>query len=308
MNSHIYKKYYAPQSLLKCWQIELDPGTARSTEPNSIRSHEQWFRDEEVAQVEAIIVFCDRGKADDIKTKISNFSDLRKFERLKYLSLPLDSLPYVDWNSLKDSLEHLRIANPRHGTLWEIFKSNALPAFPRHQFSSLKTLSIPCPPTNWNGFETSSFRNLEWIHVELDEFDKTGKSLKIFDTCHSLQGVGIDSLKGNRVLKNVRTDLSAIDIWSITSKTFDFSYFSSYENLKYLRIRGSASPIDCQLFANLPMLEEIEISSCKDVFNTQALLAAKKLSDIRIRFNNKTDLSPSVIKELSAMTNYSSWN
>jgi hypothetical protein len=306
----IYKKFYAPQRSLRSWQIELERGAARPNqgEERWVRSQTEWFRNEELEGVEAITVFGEHTDTHELDKKLPRFTDLSRLSALKFLSIPVDALPYIDWNSISDQLLHLHLTAPRSGSIWDSYKSGSLPPFPSLIFPRLITMRVPCPPTGWSGFAFNSFPNLEWFHVELDEFDKTGKCLKQLEKCSALQGIGIDSIKGSDILKNVRDDVTALDIWSITSKKFNFTFLSRFRKLRYLRLRGSATLFDCEALEQLSELEELEVSSCQEVTKTAALLRLKKLTDVRVRLNRSSDLEPKTKMELAARKIYCQWD
>jgi hypothetical protein len=142
------------------------------------------------------------------------------------------------------------------------------------------------------------YPTLEWLHIELGEYDKSGKSLQMFQDHPALQGFSLDSVKQPDLLKNLRKDITALSLWSITTKRFEYSYLRSLNRLRYFRLRASSTPVDCALLAELPALEELELGICKTIINTSALLKSSSLKKLWIKSNDTSDLDSRTIGAL----------
>jgi hypothetical protein len=66
------------------------------------------------------------------------------------------------------------------------------------------------------------------------------------------------------------------------AKDFVFAPFIALAKLRYLRINGCRSEIDCAVFADMPNLTEIDFLNCKKLRNVEALLLCKKLKRLDV--------------------------
>lgn len=306
MNSTIANRYGLATYQLNCWMIEIDADTVPIKLPQdmwSVKSPQQWFTAEQAASVDAMTLFEAVGSPEN-PSVYGRLADLSAFLNLKFLSVPVDAVRHIDIASVADQLEHLRINAPRSIDLYTSYKSKALPPLYPGLLPQLKTLKIVCSPAGWPSFDTSLYPSLEWLHTELDEYDKSGKCLKMFKDHPSLQGFSLDSVKQPDLLKNLRTDVTALAFWSITTKQFDYSYLKGLQQLKFLRLRASFTPVDCALLAELPALEELELGICKVLTHTSALLKSKTLKKLWVKSNDVSDLDAQTIEALKEKLEY----
>jgi hypothetical protein len=305
MNSTITDHYEWPTQSLKWSPVEIDTGAAPLHMQNawSAKSPQEWFNKDDSALLGAMTLFV-RFDGNEDPSVYKRFNNLGIFPNLKFLSIPLDAIPYIDIAAASSRLEHLHLTRPRSGDLYTNYKNKTLPPLYSDVLPQLKTLRIVCPPSGWIEFTVLRYPKLEWLHTELGEYDKSGKSLKLFKDHPTLQGFSLDSVKQPDLLKNLRTDITALALWSITTKQFDYSYLRGLQQLKYLRLRASFTPVDCALLAELPALEELELGICKVLTNTNALLKSKTLKKLWIMSNDASDLDAKTISALKEKLEY----
>jgi hypothetical protein len=305
MNSTITDRYEWPTQSLKWSPVEIDSGAAPLHMQNawSPKSPQEWFNTDDSALLGAMTLFV-RSGGDEDSSVYKRCNNLSIFPNLKFLSIPLDATQYIDIAAVSTRLEHLHLTRPRSTELYTNYKNKTLPPLYAGVLPQLKTLQLICPPSGWPEFTVSQYPKLEWLHTELGEYDKSGKCLKMFKDHSSLQGFSLDSVKQPDLLKNLRTDVTALAFWSITTKQFDYTYLRNLQQLKYLRLRASFTPVDCALLAELPELEELELGICKVLTKTSALLKSKTLKKLWIKSNDSSDLDAKTISALQERLDY----
>ena len=231
---------------MKWWRIELDadcfaPFQLKEAPTKRV---DEWFSPEEAAGVEGMTLFDERGKHS--KAVYKRFTDLRPFTSLTFLSIPLDAIGYIDIDSIASRLEHLHITSPRAPKFREFYEKDRHPDIFEAVFPRLKTLQLLASPTVFRNFDAARYPALEWLDCQL-EFDKSGKFFKYFNNSPSMHGYSLEVVSKKDLLKNVPKAITTLRFWSITTRSFDFSFFSDFKQLQYLEIAGSFTPIDCSV-------------------------------------------------------------
>lgn len=287
MESYIYRNYYAPHA----GSNEL--GRYASFAHISDLGIEWKNHDLVISnQAQAITIHGSFIRNKVTGEDFSFLQELDHFKNLQFLSLPMDFLSLINWEHEATRLLHLRIDNPTDGKIWTLFKEKSFPRFPSNIFQRLITLNLPCPSVNWPGFDIKNFPNLKWFAIELEEFDRTGASLKQISKNSSIIGYDLFDPKGHDVLAYLPVDIEALSIRRATSKKFDFSRLNNFRKLKYLNLIGSPTIFDVKWICNLFDLEELEIRSFRGIKNSNLLLDMSKLRYLEI----------SSLKEESYMT------
>ena len=120
-----------------------------------------------------------------------------------------------------------------------------------------------CPKLNYLGFR---FSNKE----ELD----------VFSRFSNLTDLELSYLREYPIFEYIKhLPIFSLDITGTNNK-FALAEIQSLKNLQYLRLNGVRSEIDCQIFTELPKLEEIVILNSKKILNIQALLECKNLVSV----------------------------
>jgi len=243
-------------------------------------------------RAQAITIHGSSAHHKKIKDDFLFLYELDSFKGLKFLSIPVDFLPLIRWEHEAIRLMHLHINDPINGDLWKLFKEKRLPQFPSSVFQKLITLELPCPPKGWPGFNIKNFPALKWFATELEEFDRSGLTLKSISESPSIVGYGLFDPKGQDVLTHIPVNIESLGIWRATAKKFNFYRIGSFEKLKHLQLMGFPTVFDIHWIANLPNLEELEIRSFRGIMNAQLLLNMKKLRHLKIDFiSDKSYLS-----------------
>jgi len=299
MEFTIFSRYTTPARALNWWWVELDENVFSSEDRRErpIKSPHEWFTVKTAATVEAMTLFTGMGVYDHDKAVYDRFTDMSMFTNLKFLSIPLDAIAYIDIASIANRLEHLHIMNPRALEFMSYYEKDKRPIIFEELFPQLRTLKLLCSPIVFKNFDVAKYPALEWLSASI-ELDKSGKGIKLFDSVDNLHGFSLKVISKKDLLKNIRKDIIGLELWGISAKEFDFSYLSEFKNLKYLTLRNSKSPIDCSILTNLPQLFELELFSFKKFLNIEALLKLNNLEKIHIYPDNKSDLNEEFIKKM----------
>jgi len=292
MEFTIWSRYTNPASTLKWWRIELDENVLQgeSRKGGSIKSPHEWFTAETADSVEAMTLFKGMGVMNHDKSLYDRFADMSLFTNLKFLSIPLDAIAYVDILSIANQLEHLHITPPRALEFLAYYEKRKRPLIFEASLPRLRTFGVFTSPIVFKNFDVARYPALEWLSTSL-ELDKSGKALRLFDNVANFKGFALKVISDKNLLKKIRKDLVALELWGISTKGFDFTSLSEFKSLKYLSLRGSKSPIDCSILVGLPQLLELKLFSFKSLQNVEALLGLDDLEKIHIYPDNKSDLS-----------------
>jgi hypothetical protein len=299
MEFTIYTRYTMPARSLNWWKVELDRNIFADYEfaEHQIKKHDEWFDAKSAAMVEAITLFRGSGVFHHDKATYDRFNDMSIFKKLKYLSIPIDAIAYVDIASIADHLEHLHITPPRTSEHARYYEKDRRPLIFEECLPRLKTLELLCSPILFKNFDAARYPALKWLGAALD-FDASGKGLRLFNDHADFHGFYLEVIKKKDLLKNIRKDIIGLELWMISPKEFDYTYLSEFKNLKYLTLRNSKSPIDCSILAGLPQLLELQLFSFKKFENVEALLELDNLKKIYIYPDNKSDLSEDFIEKM----------
>jgi hypothetical protein len=300
MEFTIFSRYTNPTVALNWWRIELDQNAFPDYKfaEYQIKRPDEWFDAKSAAAVEAMSLFKGTGRVlDHDKAVYDRFADLSIFINLKFLSIPIDAIAYVDIESVADHLEHLHITPPRTSEYARYYEKDRRPLIFEECLPRLKTLGILCSPILFKNFDAVRYPALEWLSTALD-FDKSGKGLKLFDNHADFHGFFLESILKKDLLKNIRKDIIGLEFWGMSPREFDFTCLPEFKNLKYLSLRNCKAPIDCSLLTGLPQLLELRLFSFKKFENVEALLRLDNLEKIHIYPDNKSDLSEEFIEKM----------
>jgi len=299
MEFTIFSRYTSPARQLNWFWVEIDENVFSREDRmrNLIKSPHEWFTAETAGPVEAITLFKGMGVFEHDKTLYNRFSDMSIFTNLKFLSIPLDAIAYIDTASIAKQLEHLHITAPRAVEFLDYFEKDKRPVLFEESFPQLKTLALLCSPTLFRNFNVARFPALEWLTASLG-FDKSGKGIKLFEKAKSLHGFSLNVISKKDLLKGIRKDLVGLELWGVSARDFDFSYLTEFKSLKYLSLRNSKAPIDCSIFSNLQNLLEIELFSINKLKNIDALLSIESLEKVHIYPDDKSDLTEEFKKQM----------
>jgi len=286
--SYIYKNYYAPHAT---HGILGNFSSFAHISDNGI----EWDNHDLIAnkQAQAITIHGSSIHNKAIKDTFLFIHELCQFEYLKFLSIPIDFLSLIQWEHEETRLEHLRMNNPVNGDLWGLFKEKKLPQFPSNIFQKLVTLELPCPAKDWRGFDIKNFPILKWFATELEEYDRSGLSLKSIAKNPSITGYGLFDPKGHDILSHIPVNIESLGIWRATSKKFNFCKIDDFKNLKYLQLTGSPTVFDINWIASLPNLEELELRSFQGIKGAELLFGMNNLKYLKIDFtHDKSYMNP----------------
>ena len=275
----------------KVWRVELEhTGNFHDKESGLIKRFGEWFSDEEMTDVYGLIIVTKYSAPKDEKV-FKLLGDLSKFKKLRFLGIPYDAVPFVDMNSVAIQLNYLALNCCRSLDSYEYWKDGNHPMMFEQVLPNLKQLKTYFPPVYFQNFDIDNYPSLEWVDFELEDFDKTGKSIKLFNQHPKIKGFKIDSIKNKDLLKAIRSDIKGLCLWSLAPKKFDFSYLQGFSELKYLKIAASNSEFDCNFLRDLPELVELDLTQIKGLKSVNTILEMGNLQKIRLHSEFKTDLS-----------------
>ncbi|KRT24206.1 hypothetical protein LPMST01_12205 [Salmonella enterica subsp. enterica serovar Infantis] len=224
------------------------------------------------------------------------------FDCLKFLSIPIDAIGYIDIDSISSHLEHLHITSPRSDEFYGFYEKESNSVIFDAVFPQLRTLGLLASPIVFKNFDVHNYPALEYLRCEL-EFDKSAKFLKIFNNSVSMQGYGLDVVSKKDLLKNIPRNVRLLKFWSITTRQFNFSLLEQLPELRYLEIAGSYTPIDCSSFSKLPELIELNIRDSKEIYNTEMLLMSVSLNKVGLKSIDKHDVNETLLDRMKSNIN-----
>jgi hypothetical protein len=276
------------------WKIEMDRSffIEDAYRTDQIKRNNEGFTAEEAAKTEAITVFSDSDKKNRNVSEYKHFTDMSNFSSLKFLCIPGDLVPVIDIDSVKDKLEHLVIM---HNGIYMSLDGKVNYKIFDQTFPNVKTLELPYPPKYCSNFDLNKYPALEWFTMDFG-MDDRGMFLKLFKDSKTIKGFTFNSINNKNALKYLRHDLMGLSFWSITTKLLDYSFLDDFEQLEYLKIMASYSPIDCAIISRLPKLKELHIMTSKHIQNVDRLLDCPSLHTLSVK--NLPSIEAALIKKL----------
>lgn len=104
--------------------------------------------------------------------------------------------------------------------------------------------------------------------------------LDLFERFDALTDLELSNLQDYPIFENIEhLPLASLDITGTNNK-FDISGAKNLKTLKFFRLNGVRSEIDCRIFTELPDLTELVVLNSKKILNVEALLECEKLKNI----------------------------
>lgn len=118
--------------------------------------------------------------------------------------------------------------------------------------------------------------NLKYLGFKFTNKDE----LETFNRFTDLTDLELSDLRDFPVFERIaHLPLYSLDLTGTNNK-FDISGVKTLKTLKYLRLNGIRSEIDCNIFTELPELTELIVLNSKKISNVEALLDCKNLKSI----------------------------
>lgn len=282
------------------WYVALDDDQTPTTPGVSSKQYGEWFSADEAGSVEAMTVFVRDIDRVSNENAFEPLRDLSRFTNLKYLNIPVDAIGYVDIESVASKLEYLRLSAARLGRgRYDLARAKKLQFF-GVAFPSLKSLYLSEPPICFHNFDVTCFPSLRWIEVDLEELDKTARSLRPFHDIPTIEGFGLNSVFKTDILKDLNRSLIALEFGAIRTRSLDLRYLAEFPQLKYLTIVSSRVSVDARFLANIPSLTELEIVWLKRLEHVEALLESPSLQRVSIRLIDEGQPDEAMCRKFAA--------
>jgi hypothetical protein len=134
--------------------------------------------------------------------------------------------------------------------------------------------------TVWPQLELDSghLPKLEYLNSDVDS---KGRVLEGIERFASLKHLELYSVRGFDVLDHVPGTLSVLHINS-AARTFPFEKIVKHTGLAVVQLLHVRAEIDCELFASLPNLVELNLYGCKKLKNVMSLLKCERLRSLEL--------------------------
>jgi len=207
---------------------------------------------------------------------------INKTKNLRSLGVPADFVGGVNPDILKN-LNSLRIWAPSSMNLFQKILETKEYSLPDIHFPKLRILEFYMPFKYFTNFHPAHFPALTWAAMELEDQDKSGASMKCFNEFKKFDGFQINSVKVPDLLSKIRTDITALYLWSIRSRKFGFDVLATFGELKHLWLHGFSGDFDFKWISSLSQLESIQITSFNAFQNIQEIYKLEKLKSIELQ-------------------------
>lgn len=197
------------------------------------------------------------------------------------LSLPADLLPQLKRGVLK-GVRYLSLVKPsRVDVCADILKKKSY-YLSDQNFEDVLFFDFYLPIKCIKNFDRGFMRKLCWVGMEMGEMDKSGASLKMFDEFPDFSGFELRSIKDAELLQRVRKDVTALYLWSILPKNFNFAALAEFELIKYIWLNGFKGDFDFLSLRAMTDLEQIVITSFNGFKNLEVIQSFEKLTLVKL--------------------------
>ena len=126
------------------------------------------------------------------------------------------------------------------------------------------------------GISAENLPSLKYLGFAFSNKDE----LETFGRFTALTDLEISNLRDFPIFEHIEhLPLFSLDLTGTNNK-FEIAGIKKLKTLKYVRLNGVRSEIDCRLFTELPELTELVVLNSKKILNIEALLDCKNLVSI----------------------------
>jgi hypothetical protein len=300
MDTYIMDHYKFPK--MNWWFAALDDMDTPTTDRAKLMTYGKWFSSSEASNVEALTIFTNSHANSSNAEVFQCLKDMHSFSNLKFLSIPIDAIDYIDMTRIAPQMEYLRICQPRSiGEHEQGIKKNL--RFLECVFPKLWSLQLAFPPVCYRNFDVARFPNLQWLEVNLDEMDKSARSLKRFRDMPTMKGFGLNGVYKKDILNDLNPSIEALEFWNVRTKALDLSLLARFADLQYLTINARAE-LDARVLATLPRLTELQLWNFQRIDHIEALLDSPSLKRVSLQSIRQGEVSEALRGELKDRFEY----
>lgn len=300
MDTYIMDHYKFPK--MKWWFAALDDMDTPTTDRAKLKSYGEWFSSGEASNVEALTLFTNSHAKMPNADVFQYLKDMRCFSSLRFLDIPVDAIDYMDMARVAPQMEYLRVCQPRSIEEFEQGIKKNLRFF-ECDFPKLRSLRLAFPPVCYRNFDAARFPNLEWLEVDLDELDKSARSLKPFRDMPAMKGFGLNAVYKKDILNDLNPSIEALEFWNVRTKALDLSLLARFADLQYLTINARAE-LDARVLASLPRLTELQLWNFQRIDHIEALLGSASLKRLSLQHIRQGEVSEALRGEMNDRFEY----
>ncbi len=197
------------------------------------------------------------------------------------LSLPADLLPQLKCGVL-EGVRYLSLTKPSRIDVYANILERKRYYLSDQNFEDVVFFDFYLPIKYIKNFDRQLMRKICWAGMEMGDMDKSGASLKMFDEFSDFSGFELRSIKNAELLQRVRKDVSALYLWSILPKNFNFTTLLEFEALKYIWLNGFKGDFDFLSLRAMTDLEQIVITSFSGFKNLEVIQSFDKLTLVKL--------------------------
>lgn len=300
MDTYIMDHYKFPE--MNWWLATVDDTDIATSERGQSMPYGKWFSPAAAQTVDGLSIFVDYNAKSPNSDAFRCLQDMSGLSNLKFLDIPLDAIGFLDVERIGARMEFLRISRPRSVAVFEQALKKRLDFF-ECEFPSLKSLFLRFPPVCYRNFDAARFPNLEWLEVDLDELDKSARSLKPFHDMPTMKGFGLNGVYKKDILNDLNPSIEALEFWNVRTKALDLSLLARFADLQYLTINARAE-LDARVLASLPRLTELQLWNFRRIDHIEALLGSASLKRLSLQHIRQGEVSEALRGEMNDRFEY----